>query len=204
MAVRPIVNYENPRLRMKSIKVKKIERSIQVLIDDMLDTMHSASGIGLAAPQIGVLLRVIVAEYDDEETEETCQTVLVNPEIQAREGEWMAEEGCLSIPGFVGTVPRAERVIVRGKNRAGKFVRIKADGVQAHILQHEIDHLDGILYIDYLGSLDELRPVEPGRRRRRKAGEEDDTEAAADGPAPVDMCCGEPEPASADPATAPD
>ena len=93
----------------------------------------------------------------------------------------MAEEGCLSIPGYVGTVPRAEKVTVKGKTRAGKDVRIKADGILAHILQHEIDHLDGVLYIDYLENLDELRKVEPGtkrRRGRRGAAEEDGDDTA--------------------------
>lgn len=167
MAVRDILTYENPRLRLKSIKVKRIGASVQTLIDDMLDTMRAAEGIGLAAPQIGALLRVIVAEYVDEETEDVCQTVLINPEITAREGEWMAEEGCLSIPGYVGTVPRAEKVTVRGKDRRGKDVRLKTDGRLAHVLQHEIDHLDGILYIDYLPSLDDLRKVEPEERKAR-------------------------------------
>jgi len=178
VAVRPILTYENSRLRMKAIKVKRIDAAIQNLIDDMIDTMRAAEGIGLAAPQIGVLLRVIVAEYVDEETEELHQTVLVNPEIVSKEGEWMAEEGCLSIPGYVGTVPRAVRVTVKGKNRSGKDIRIKTDGTLAHILQHEIDHLDGVLYIDYLKSLDELRKVEPGTRRRRRKPDEE--EAAAD------------------------
>lgn len=170
MAVRPILKYENARLRKKSITVKRIDSAIQTLINDMIDTMRDASGIGLAAPQVGVLLRVIVAEYIDDETEEVHQQILVNPEITSKEGEWLAEEGCLSIPGYVGTVPRAERVAVRGKDRNGKVVRLKTDGTMAHILQHEIDHLDGVLYIDYLDSLEELRPVEPGERRRRRRG----------------------------------
>ena len=167
MAVRTILSYENPRLRMKSVRVKRVDASIRALIDDMLETMRSAEGIGLAAPQIGVLLRVIVAEYQEEDDEEPKQTVLINPEITEKDGEWMAEEGCLSVPGFVGTVPRAERVTVKGKSRTGKDVRIKTEGLLAHILQHEIDHLDGVLYIDYLDSLDELRKIEPGTRKRR-------------------------------------
>ena len=201
MAVRPIVTYENPRLRKKSIKVKSIEPSVQVLIDDMIDTMRAANGIGLAAPQVGVLLRIVVCEWteypeetdeeDDEEAGEMHQTVLINPEILEKEGEWMAEEGCLSIPGYVGTVPRAEKVTVRGKTRGGKTIKFKADGVQAHILQHEIDHLDGILYIDYLDSLDDLRPSEPGsRRRRRRSGTSVDSEEPdAAAPNAFDPCC---------------
>ena len=178
MAVRQIVTWENPRLRMKSVKVKRIGRSIQDLIDDLIETMRSAEGVGLAAPQIGVLLRVIVIEYVEEETEGVHQTVLVNPEILSKEGEWLAEEGCLSIPGYFGNVPRAERVVVRGKDRSGKDRRIKTDGRLAHILQHEIDHLDGILYVDYLKSPDELQKVEPGTRRRRRRAARGDGEEA--------------------------
>ncbi len=150
----------------------------------MIETMRSANGVGLAAPQIGILLRVIVCEYIDDDTEEVCQTVLVNPEITAREGEWMAEEGCLSIPGFVGTVPRAEKIAVRGQDRNGKRVRIKTEGYLAHILQHEIDHLEGVLYVDYLEhGFDDLRPAEPkeGRRRRRRQRSGDGVDEPVDG-----------------------
>ncbi len=177
MATRPILRHTNQRLRMKSIKVKRIDRPIQTLIDDMIDTMRDNEGIGLAAPQIGVLLRVIVCEYADEETDELHQTVLINPEILNKEGEWMAEEGCLSIPGYVATVPRAVKVTVKGKDRTGKDVKIKTDGPLAHILQHEIDHLDGVLYIDYLDSLDEMREVEPSRKRRRRGRRAPDQDA---------------------------
>jgi len=180
VAIRPILTQKNPRLRMKSIKVKRVDKSMQALIDDMIETMRSAEGVGLAAPQIGVLLRVIVCEYFDEDADEMLQTVLINPEFLSKEGEWMAEEGCLSIPGYVGTVPRAIKVSVKGKDRNGKDIRIKTDGQLAHILQHEMDHLDGILYIDYLDSLDELREVEPNRRRRRRRRGEGEEEAEAD------------------------
>jgi len=179
VTVRRILTRENPRLRMKSAKVKRVDRPMQTLIDDMIETMRAAEGVGLAAPQIGVLLRVIVCEYVDDETEELHQTVLINPEVLAKEGEWMAEEGCLSIPGYVGTVPRAVRVTVKGKDRKGKDVRIKTDGQLAHILQHEIDHLDGILFTDYLKSLDELREVESPRKRRRRASASGDSAESA-------------------------
>jgi peptide deformylase len=180
---------------MKSIKVKRVGAPIQSLIDDMLETMRTEEGVGLAAPQIGVLLRVIVIEYaevdEDEETEQVYQAILITPEITAREGEWMADEGCLSVPGFVGTVPRALKVTVKGKDRKGKDVRIKAEGRLAHILQHEIDHLDGVLYFDYLDNgLEELRrpeALERRRRGRRRAAGEVDEEPAVDEPelAPV-------------------
>jgi peptide deformylase len=172
MTVRKIVTFEDPRLRKRSIRVKKVDQTIHTLINDMLETMREANGVGLAAPQIGILLRLLVAEFVDDETEEIQQQVLINPEITAREGEWMAEEGCLSIPGYVGTVPRAEKITVRGQDRDGKRIKINADGYLAHILQHEIDHLEGTLYVDYLEKgFDDLRLVEPGeKRRRRRAG----------------------------------
>jgi peptide deformylase len=168
LAVRPVLTYEDPRLRKKSIRVKRVDASIQTLIDDMLETMRESDGQGLAAPQIGVLLRVIVAEYVDEETEELHQLILLNPEITAKEGSWMADEGCLSVPGYWGTVPRAERVTVKAKDRHGKDLRLKLDGRMAHIVQHETDHLEGVLYFDYLKSMDELQKVESGARRRRR------------------------------------
>lgn len=170
---------------MKSIKVKRIDQSVRGLVDDMIETMRTAEGVGLAAPQIGVLLRVIVAEWTEDESEEVHQQVLINPEILSKDGQWMAEEGCLSIPGYIGTVPRAERVVVKGKNRSGKDVRLKTDGKLAHILQHEIDHLDGILFIDYLESMDDLEKVEPGTRRRRgrRAKPEDGESSDGDTPA---------------------
>ena len=184
MPVLPILTWENPRLRMKSIKVKRIDASIQRLIDDMLETMRENEGQGLAAPQVGILLRLIVCEYVDDDTEELQQLILVNPEITAKEGEWMAEEGCLSIPGYWGTVPRAVSVSVRGKDRHGHDVKLKTDGRMAHVLQHEIDHLDGVLYIDYLKSLDELQKVDenkPRRRRRRRGKGAEDEASLAEG-----------------------
>lgn len=168
MAVRPILTLEDPRLRKRSIRVKRVDASIQSLIEDMLETMREGDGQGLAAPQVGVLLRVIVAEYVDEDTEDLHQMILVNPEITSKDGSWMADEGCLSVPGYWGTVPRAERVTVRAKDRYGKELRFKSDGRMAHILQHEIDHLDGVLYIDYLKSLDDLQKVESATKRRRR------------------------------------
>jgi peptide deformylase len=171
---------------MRSIKVKQFDRSLQTLIDDMLETMRSASGVGLAAPQVGVLLRVVVIEFAEEEDEDLQQTIVVNPEITSRHGEWLAEEGCLSVPGYVGTVPRAVKVTVKGKDRNGRDVKIKADGMLSHILQHEIDHLDGVLYIDYLDSLDDLEKVEKStRRRRRRRGD-----APEDSPEPEPVAVG--------------
>jgi len=153
--VRDIVVVEDRRLRTKCPKVPKVDDSTRKLIDDMVDTMRDAPGIGLAAPQVGVPLRVIVAEVDDQ------LHALVNPEIIRAEGEQVGDEGCLSIPGYAGEVKRFERVVVKAKNRAGKDVRVRGEGLLARCLQHEIDHIDGILFTDRLTSPDSLRKVAP-------------------------------------------
>lgn len=161
MAVREILTSEHPALRQKAKKVKKIDASLQRLIDDMIETMEDAPGQGLAAPQIGVGLRVIVVDAkpgdtDDDETEKPVKLQLVNPEIVSKNGEQFGEEGCLSIPGYVGNVRRAMTVTVKGLNRKGREVKIKATHNLARALQHEIDHLDGILYTDLLEKPDDL------------------------------------------------
>ncbi len=153
MAVRPIVVVGYPVLRQKAHRVKVIDRNIQLLIDDMIDTMRAAPGVGLAAPQIGVPLRVAVIEVDGQ------LFTLVNPEIVKQSGEYEPEEGCLSVPGYWGTVRRAQVVVVKAKDRTGREVRIKGEGLLGQALQHEIDHLNGILYIDRVESLDQLRRV---------------------------------------------
>ncbi len=169
MAVRPIVLFGDPILRQKAKKVSRFDESIQQLIDDMIETMKDAPGTGLAAPQVGVPLRVVVIDVEDQ------ITVLCNPEIISMEGEYEPVEGCLSIPGYEANVKRAVKVVVKAKNRRGKDIKIKADGLLAHVIQHEVDHLDGILYIDRLASLDLLRKVPT--RSEEEAGEVE-TEAA--------------------------
>lgn len=161
MAVREILTSEHPALRQKAKKVKKIDASLQKLIDDMVETMEDAPGQGLAAPQIGVGLRVIVidakpGDTDDDEKETPVKLQLVNPEIVDASGEQFGEEGCLSIPGYVGNVRRAMSVTIKGLNRKGKEVKIKATHNLARALQHEIDHLDGVLYTDLLEKPDDL------------------------------------------------
>jgi peptide deformylase len=136
-------------LRQKSKRVKAIDGSVQRLIGNMIETMHSASGVGLAAPQVGVPLRVIVIGMPGEE-----EIVLINPEIVRKTGERVVSEGCLSVPGYFGEIKRAQRVTVKGRDPRGKEIRIKA-------LEHEIDHLNGVLYIDHLESTDDLHKVEP-------------------------------------------
>jgi peptide deformylase len=158
LAVRPIRLLGDPVLRAKAKRVTSIDDSIRELVRDMIDSMYAAHGVGIAAPQIGVSLRVIVIGLPDEEP-----FALVNPEIVKREGRREVEEGCLSIPGYRALVPRSVTVVARGLDLQGRTVRIKAsakggerDALLAQALEHEVDHINGILYIDHLKSLDEL------------------------------------------------
>jgi peptide deformylase len=155
VGVRPILNFDQPVLREKAKRVSRVDTSIQRLIDDLAETMLAAPGAGLAAPQIGVPLRVCVVKGDENQI-----WALVNPEIVKHDGVQVGYEGCLSYPGWVGEVARYETVVVKGRNRRGKEVRIKSSGFTARAFQHELDHLDGILFIDRLTNLDTLRRVE--------------------------------------------
>lgn len=152
MALRKIITIEHPILRQKAKRVTRFDASIKRLVEDMIETMHAANGVGLAAPQIAQSLRVLVAEYEGR------QEVLINPEIVKASGEQIGPEGCLSIPGYIGeNIKRAMMVAVKGRDVHGKEIRIRADGFFARILQHEIDHLDGILYLDRLQRPEDLR-----------------------------------------------
>lgn len=152
MTIREIVTLPNKILRQKARKVTSFDAELQTLIDDMVDTMRAAPGVGLAAPQVDVPLRVIVVEFsEDPEDEETPPKLytLVNPEIaRASAEEELGTEGCLSIPGIVGDVERPLTVTVKGFNRRGQSVKIKAGGWLARIFQHEVDHLNGVLFVD--------------------------------------------------------
>jgi peptide deformylase len=162
--IRPILVVGNPVLRQKAKRVSQLDRAIQKLIDDMIETMKAAPGVGLAAPQVGVPLRLAVIDVDDK------ITVIVNPEIVKTSGEAELDEGCLSVPGFWGRVSRAERVSVKAQDRRGKELRIRdAEGLFAQALQHEIDHLDGYLYVDRMDTLDKLQRSEPLRKREADA-----------------------------------
>ena len=156
MAILPIRVVPDPVLRQKARRVSSIDGSIQKLIDNMLETMHSASGVGLAAPQVGVPLRVIVIGLPEQE-----DIAFINPEILRRKGERLVNEGCLSVPGYVGQVKRALTVTAKGRDQKGKEIRIKADELLAQALEHEIDHLNGVLYIDKLEGMAEPRQIEP-------------------------------------------
>jgi peptide deformylase len=156
MAVLPIRTLPDPVLRQKAKRVRTIDGSVKKLIADMRETMHADPGrVGLAAPQVGVSLRVVVIGIPDEE-----DIILINPEIVRRKGERLVGEGCLSVPGYFGQISRAESVTAKGRDLKGKEIRIKAEGLLAQALEHEVDHLNGILYIDHLESMDELRKIE--------------------------------------------
>ena len=153
MSILPILTYPNPELKKISRPVDKVDKDIVRLIDDMFETMYDAPGIGLAAPQVGVQKRVIVLDLGERDGEEVAPLAIVNPEIVSSEGETTFEEGCLSVPEFTADVVRAARVKLRGINRSGEAIEIDADGLLAIALQHEIDHLDGILFVDRIGTV---------------------------------------------------
>jgi peptide deformylase len=154
MAVREIVTLPAPILRRKARKVTEIGPEIQTLIDDMIDTMREAPGVGLAAPQVDIPLRLIVVEYAEDEEDEEKEVppklyVVINPEITRFSSDTeVGTEGCLSIPGFAGNVERPLGITVKGLNRRGQPLKLKAEGWLARIFQHEVDHLDGVLFID--------------------------------------------------------
>jgi peptide deformylase len=164
-----IMTVDNPEqleiLRSKSRKVQKVTPKLAAFAEQMLETMRAANGVGLAAPQVGVLQRFFVVELpEDEENDQPRETyILFNPEIVKNSGEQIGYEGCLSIPGYIGEVARAEKVMVKGLNEKGRPVRHKVEGYLARVFQHEIDHLDGILFTDVLTDPSTFQPVEVGQ-----------------------------------------
>ena len=159
MSVRALRVLPDPILRQKAKKVPKIDQYVLRLIDDMIETMRAASGVGLAATQIGVPLKIAVIEIPGEEV-----IILVNPEIIKKEGERTIGEACLSVPGYHGEIKRAVRVKVKARDKQGRNIRVKGEEFLAQALEHEIDHLNGILYIDRVepDTLQKLEP-EPGQ-----------------------------------------
>ncbi len=164
MSVRPIVLLGDPRLRLKGQPVDSFGRLLHGLLDDMTETMRHAPGVGLAAPQVGEALQACVIEVGDQLYE------LMNPRIVRSAGDDRDLEGCLSLPGYYAYVTRREKVWVVAQNRHGKKIKVAGSGLLGRALQHELDHLDGKLFIDYLESMDELIPID--------AGGDDDAEAA--------------------------
>lgn len=155
MAARKVRRFPDAVLSKRAKKVPSIDSSIQRLIDDMVKTMQQSNGVGLAAPQIGVSLRVMVLQMPEEEP-----WAIINPEIVKRSGEREVIEGCLSIPGYQGEIKRSTSVTVKGLDRQGKAIRIKATGLRAQALEHEIDHLNGVLYLEHIASKDKLYRLE--------------------------------------------
>jgi len=170
MAVLNILEYPDPRLRTRAEPVAAVDDEIRALVDDLFDTMYAAPGIGLAATQVDVHKRVLVADVSEDRDAPLC---LINPEIVEADGVCPGEEGCLSVPGFTETVERAERIRVRALGRDGAPFEIEVDGLLAVCIQHEMDHLEGKLFVDYLSELKRQRlrkKLSKSRRRDLPAG----------------------------------
>jgi peptide deformylase len=154
MAILPILTYPHPLLAQKAKPVSVVDDAIRRLVDDMAETMYAAPGVGLAAPQVGKLYRIVVLDVDyTDETKKSNLRVLINPEIVTRDGSITWDEGCLSVPGITEEVKRAGKVLVRALDREGKVQEIEGAGLLAVCMQHEIDHLEGTLFIDHLSRL---------------------------------------------------
>ncbi|MCU7813867.1 MAG: peptide deformylase [Candidatus Thiodiazotropha sp. (ex Rostrolucina anterorostrata)] len=172
MAILDILHFPDPRLRNKAKPVAQVDVSIRRLIDDMLETMYQAPGIGLAATQVNVAKRVVVIDLSEEKDQPLC---LINPEILEKDGEEQMEEGCLSVPGVYETVKRANHIRLRALGREGIPFEMEADDLLAVCIQHELDHLEGKLLVDYLSSLKRQRI----RKKLEKASRQQDAPQAS-------------------------
>ena len=166
MAQLPILHYPDPRLRIKAKPVTEVDARIRTLVADMLETMYAESGIGLAATQVNVHERVLVMDLSEERDQPLC---LINPQILRAEGEISYEEGCLSVPDFFETVSRAEAIRVAALNEDGETIEMDAEGLLAVCIQHEMDHLQGKLFVDYLSALKRDRLKTRFRKKARRA-----------------------------------
>jgi peptide deformylase len=172
MAKLEILHFPDPRLRHPAQPVEHVDKDIHRLVDDMFETMYEAPGIGLAAPQVNVSKKILVIDVSEDRSAPLC---FINPEVLERRGVEEMEEGCLSVPGFYENVQRAEWVRVHALDREGKPFEMEADGLLAVCVQHEIDHLEGKLFVDYLSSLKRQRirkKLEKARRQHKSAGPE--------------------------------
>jgi peptide deformylase len=167
MALLQILEFPDPRLRTRAQPVTQVDASLRKLVDDLFETMYSAPGIGLAATQVNVPKRLLVIDISDRRDQ---PLVLINPDIVAREGVEETEEGCLSVPGVFDKVTRAEKILVRALDRDGKPFELEADGLLAVCIQHEIDHLDGKLFVDYLSELKRTRIRKKLEKERKDRG----------------------------------
>lgn len=169
MTMLQILHFPDPRLRTQAERVEVVDDQIRTLVDDMFETMYAAPGIGLAATQVNVHKRVIVIDVSEGQDQ---PVVFINPEILNKEGIEEMDEGCLSVPGVYERVQRAERVKIRAQGRDGKPFELDADGLLAVCIQHEIDHLDGKLFVDYLSQLKRVRIRKKLDKQRRHAGDD--------------------------------
>ncbi len=166
MAIRDILHYPDPRLRNRAEPVARVDDEVRQLIDDMLETMYAAPGIGLAAIQINVPQRVVTIDISERSDQPLC---LVNPEILDLTGRVETEEGCLSVPGIYESVERADRIRARALDRDGQNFEFEAEGLLAVCVQHEIDHLDGKLFVDHLSQLKRQRIRKKAHKQQRQA-----------------------------------
>lgn len=162
-----ILEFPDPRLRTRAQPVTEVDAALRTLIDDMFETMYAAPGIGLAATQVNVAKRLLVMDLSERHDQ---PLVLINPEVLAREGVEETEEGCLSVPGYFEKVTRAEKIRVRALDRNGEPLDFEADGLLAVCIQHEIDHLDGKLFVDYLSELKRTRIRKKLEKERKERG----------------------------------
>jgi peptide deformylase len=175
MALLPILEFPDPRLRTRAQPVEQVDAALRRLIDDMFETMYAAPGIGLAATQVNVHKRLLVIDISEKRNE---RLALINPEIVSHSGMEETEEGCLSVPGIYEKVKRAERIRVRALDRDGKQIEFDADGLLAVCIQHEMDHLEGKLFVDYLSDLKRTRIRKKlEKERKEKAGEQQKSRA---------------------------
>ena len=167
MALLQILEFPDPRLRNRAQPVTHVDTALRTLIDDMFETMYAAPGIGLAATQVNVAKRVLVIDLSEKRDQPLA---LINPEILERSGIEETEEGCLSVPGYFDKVTRAEKIRVRALDRNGKQIEFEAEGLLAVCIQHEIDHLDGKLFVDYLSELKRTRIRKKLEKERKERG----------------------------------
>jgi peptide deformylase len=165
MSVLSVLEYPDPRLRTKARPVATVDDAVRRLVEDLLETMYAAPGIGLAATQVDVHERILVLDISTTKDDPRC---FINPEIVMQEGSALHEEGCLSVPGINEDVERAEKIRVRALNRDGQPFELEAEGLMAVCIQHEMDHLDGKLFVDYLSELKRLRIRKKALKQRKR------------------------------------
>lgn len=166
MALLEVLHFPDPRLRLKAKPVAQIDASIQRIVNDMLDTMYEAPGIGLAATQVNIQKQIVVIDVSEERNQPLC---LINPTIIAQEGSYRMDEGCLSVPSIYDEVERAQKVTVQAFNQAGEAYTLTAEDLLAVCIQHEMDHLEGKLFVDYLSPLKRERIRKKLEKQQRKA-----------------------------------